>query len=215
MRCAAHSRIGTPLAGCDGQGAPIFGRPHIAAACFVLAALTFHLTPVSADVSFDQTPNTCDQRTVRSHQKAAAKTITRGWHVRNWRKGPKTAQRRIVGRHIACLKRAKHRHRIQRDRAKAKKRLGLYRAYRRIATVRCTRGMYGFWVPIAANTCACIGQESGFSWRAHNPSSPARGAYQLLGHGEPWPANTRRKQLRHYRIAAALPRGAWVAPACG
>lgn len=46
--------------------------------------------------------------------------------------------------------------------------------------------------------------ESKGDWSADNPSSDARGPYQLLGHGEPWPANTPEARLRHHQIAAAL-----------
>lgn len=61
----------------------------------------------------------------------------------------------------------------------------------------------------------CVSNESGERWTAHNPTSPARGPYQLLSHGEPWPVTTRAQALEHHRIAAALYAagglGPWVA----
>lgn len=60
------------------------------------------------------------------------------------------------------------------------------------------------WVVVAC--------ESGGKWAAHNPRSPARGPYQLLGHGEPWPANTPWAQARHHQIASALFRSSGLGP---
>lgn len=50
----------------------------------------------------------------------------------------------------------------------------------------------------------CVQAESGGSWTAHNPTSPARGPYQLNQHGEPWPVTTREQAMEHHRIAAQL-----------
>lgn len=50
----------------------------------------------------------------------------------------------------------------------------------------------------------CVIAESGGSWGAHNPTSAARGAYQLLGHGEPWPVNSMADKMVHHRIARDL-----------
>lgn len=71
----------------------------------------------------------------------------------------------------------------------------------------------GCWeIPVA-----CVMDESGGSWTAYNPSG-ARGAYQLLGHGEPWPVTTRAQALEHHDIAedlrASQGMSPWVAPAC-
>lgn len=80
--------------------------------------------------------------------------------------------------------------------------------------------------------CFIIRQESATSglWRAWNPQPVsgyhARGLYQLLGHGEPWPViigsrlagvhpwvsaryETLKRKLTHHRIARALPMSAW------
>lgn len=61
----------------------------------------------------------------------------------------------------------------------------------------------------------CVFAESGGSWTADNPTSDARGPYQLLGHGEPWPVTTRAQAMEHHRIAGALYAagglGPWVA----
>jgi len=56
--------------------------------------------------------------------------------------------------------------------------------------------------------------ESGGSWSAYNPSG-ASGPYQLLGHGAPFPADTRAERMANHRIAARLwnggrGRSAWV-----
>lgn len=70
----------------------------------------------------------------------------------------------------------------------------------------------------SAIPCGCVYSESGGNWHAHNPTSPARGLYQLLGHGEPWPVRTEADKLAHHRIARNLylssGLGPWVAPAC-
>lgn len=64
----------------------------------------------------------------------------------------------------------------------------------------------------------CVEAESGGSWTSHNPTSPARGPYQLNQHGEPWPVTTRSQAMEHHRIAAGLYAsqglGPWVAPEC-
>lgn len=61
----------------------------------------------------------------------------------------------------------------------------------------------------------CVRAESGESWTAHNPTSPARGPYQLLSHGEPWPVTNWREAMEHHRIAESLYAagglGPWVA----
>lgn len=51
--------------------------------------------------------------------------------------------------------------------------------------------------------CPIVRCESGYSWSAAN-SSGAQGPYQLLGHGQPWPIQSRSDKDAHHRIAAAL-----------
>jgi hypothetical protein len=75
--------------------------------------------------------------------------------------------------------------------------------------MRCLSGREGYFVP-NPGSCSTISCESGFSWGAVNPSSGANGAYQLLGHGQPWPIRGFRDRLRHHQIAATLDRSAWV-----
>lgn len=58
----------------------------------------------------------------------------------------------------------------------------------------------------------CVRAESGGRWDAHNPTSPARGPYQLLSHGEPWPVRTRAQAMEHHRIARALYRAGGLLP---
>jgi len=62
-------------------------------------------------------------------------------------------------------------------------------------------GAYGrFAIP-----CYIVDRESGFDWGAANPSSTARGPYQMLDiHGRPWPIRSEADKLEHHRIAAHL-----------
>lgn len=85
-----------------------------------------------------------------------------------------------------------------------------YRLYREVATVKCTPGKWGYWADIGSDTCQTIGCESGFSWGAANPSSSARGPYQLLDiHPRPWPVRGFWDKLAHHRIADYLSPSAW------
>jgi hypothetical protein len=56
-----------------------------------------------------------------------------------------------------------------------------------------------YWA-IPASIVAC---ESGYSWRAANPSG-AVGPYQLLGWGAPFPVHGFADRLAHHRIASRL-----------
>lgn len=81
------------------------------------------------------------------------------------------------------------------------------RRIERVAPLRC----YG---QPSAVPCWIIMRESRGSWTAWNPQPVhgfhARGFYQLLGHGEPWPVivrshyETLKRKLAHHRIAAHL-----------
>lgn len=55
----------------------------------------------------------------------------------------------------------------------------------------------------SAIPCQVVYCESHGSWNASN-SSGARGPYQLLGHGEPWPVRDEADKIRHHEIARAL-----------
>lgn len=83
-----------------------------------------------------------------------------------------------------------------------------YRHYRQIATMKCEPGSEGYFVP-NPGSCSTLECESGLSWRAYNPSG-AEGAYQLLGHGQPWPIHGFHDRLIHHEIAATLGRSSWV-----
>lgn len=66
---------------------------------------------------------------------------------------------------------------------------------------------YGKWaIPPVIVMC-----ESGGLWWKSNPSG-ARGPYELLGHGEPWPANTSQAQAEHHEIAHELYDSAGTSP---
>lgn len=80
-----------------------------------------------------------------------------------------------------------------------KEHFALYRRYRSVTPFRCQHGSYGTW----AVPCYIIECESGFSWTAYNPSG-ARGPYQLLGWGAPYPARTFRQQVANHEIAARV-----------
>lgn len=81
------------------------------------------------------------------------------------------------------------------------------RRIERVAPLRC----YG---QPSAVPCWIITRESRGSWTAWNPQAingfHARGFYQLLGHGEPWPVlvasryETLKRKLAHHRIAHEL-----------
>lgn len=81
------------------------------------------------------------------------------------------------------------------------------RKIRAVAPLRC----YG---QPSAVPCWIITRESRGSWAAWNPQAikgfHARGFYQLLGHGEPWPVlvrshyETLKRKLAHHRIARGL-----------
>lgn len=83
-----------------------------------------------------------------------------------------------------------------------------YRTYRQIATMKCTGGSEGWFVP-NPGSCSTIACESGFSWSAYNPSG-AVGPYQLLGWGAPFPVHGFRDRLEHHILASRLSRSAWV-----
>lgn len=85
----------------------------------------------------------------------------------------------------------------------------LYRHYRQIATMRCTSGSEGYYVP-NPGSCSTLECESHLSWSAYNTSSGADGVYQLLNHGEPWPVRTFKDRLEHHEIASTLSRSSWV-----
>jgi hypothetical protein len=90
---------------------------------------------------------------------------------------------------------------------RARLRFGRYRELREIAPYP---GAGTYWaIPYAVVYC-----ESRGLWSAYNPSG-AVGAYQLLGHGAPYPATTWREKMANHRIAAELYAGgagasAWV-----
>jgi len=75
-----------------------------------------------------------------------------------------------------------------------------FKQYRELRLVAPFPGGGTYW----AIPYWCVLKESGGSWSADNPSSDARGAYQLLGHGEPWPVNNWADKMAHHRIAGAL-----------
>jgi hypothetical protein len=109
-------------------------------------------------------------------------------------------------RHMRFMIRCQHSDKAQHKMAKLRRALSSDRK-QRLRMARLARSLTpygpcygGMW----AIPCSIIGCESGGSWTAHNPHSPARGPYQLLGHGEPWPVRTDADRLAHHRIASQL-----------
>lgn len=118
---------------------------------------------------------------------------------------------RRMARMLRCQHSAKARALVERYHQRYKRqRAARALAARRAARLPFVGGGRRWAIPWPIVRC-----ESGGSWSAHNPTSPARGPYQLLGHGEPWPASTPRARRAHHRIAAALYRrggtGPWLA----
>lgn len=141
------------------------------------------------------------------------------WHPRRWERGgdPRTpAQVRRLRHMIRCNEAQRPRLRaiVKRERVEYKqvRRERVRRAKRKLEADWCAPRPHpegaGCWeIP-----AWCVHAESGGSWTAHNPSSPARGPYQLLGHGEPWPVDSRADALRHHEIAEGLYRSRGLQP---
>lgn len=131
-----------------------------------------------------------------------------------WERGkPPQRVRAAHKRHVRCAAGPGHRRAIRRYWRKRERAFFAYR--RKQLSDWCAPNPHpdgeGCWVIPAS----CVRAESGESWAAHNPTSPARGAYQLLGHGEPWPVDSREDALEHHAIAEGLygdgGLGPWVA----
>ena len=82
----------------------------------------------------------------------------------------------------------------------------LYRDYRQMAPVRCHGGAEGYY----AIPCYVVACESGYSWRAYNPSGAA-GVYQIMPEwGRPFPIRSFEDRVAHHEIASGLTLSNWV-----
>jgi hypothetical protein len=154
----------------------------------------------------------CSTQTVQKFRPFASKV----WALEKWERGkPKKGSPAIKAqrKRLKCARSVRHLRAMQRT---WKKRQRAFFKHRREQLANwCAPNPHpdgdGCWVIPGW----CVFAESGGSWTAHNPSSPARGPYQLLSHGEPWPVSTRAQAMEHHRIAASLYAagglGPWVA----
>lgn len=117
-------------------------------------------------------------------------------------------QRRTLDRVIRCQRHRKSKRVLRRHRGRYKhalwERREAHRQRLRVTRDWCSPDPHplgaGCWeIPVS-----CVFAESGGSWSAHNPTSPARGAYQLNQHGEPWPVDSWQDAMVHHRIAEGL-----------
>lgn len=167
-------------------------------------------------------PASCDGKPVVFHRRRARVLIKKAYaNSRYPDKSPaKSSEKRAWQKHKRCIRIEKVRAQIGRYRKNQADQYNTYwrRRYDSDPANWCSPSPHpaggGCWVIPES----CVMAESGGSWTAHNPTSPARGPYQLLGHGEPWPVTTRSEAMEHHRIAARLYAqsglGPWVAPAC-
>lgn len=143
------------------------------------------------------------------------------WRLIRWTRGqPKPTTIRIYRQRLICAAGPHHRAAIRARWRASKRAFYRHRAEKRAERLHVTRDWCspdphpegeGCWeIP-----AWCVRAESGESWTAHNPTSPARGPYQLLSHGEPWPVTDWREAMEHHRIAERLYAegglGPWVA----
>lgn len=141
----------------------------------------------------------CRHRHTRSDFHRVARRVLAGWGLTRPR------QRRLLNHVIRCQRRAVSRPILRKHRRRYRQGRNARRA--RVLHVRrdwCSPDPHpdgaGCWeIP-----AWCVSNESGADWTAHNPRSPARGAYQLLGHGEPWPVDSWQDAMAHHRIAEGL-----------
>lgn len=143
----------------------------------------------------------CDAKSVIFHRHRA-RMILRHAYQGN---GPKRSEIRSFQQQKLCIRDKQVRKSLAalRDRLKAK-----LEARQSWCSPHPDPAGAGCWVIPAS----CVMAESGGSWTAQNPASPARGPYQLLSHGEPWPVTTRAQAMEHHRIAAALYASSGLSP---
>lgn len=156
----------------------------------------------------DRTPATCDQYSLVHHRHRARVLLKDAYDSAK----PDRSQIEAAQEHSRCILVAKVRRQIHNLRVRLKERAEQDPSNWCSPDPAPDGG--GCWeIPVA-----CVMAESGGSWTAENPSSPARGPYQLLGHGEPWPVTTYKQAMAHHRIAEDLRASQgmepWVAPAC-
>lgn len=128
----------------------------------------------------------------------------RVWRLNRWNRGrPRAKAIRAFRRRLACARGYRGHHLAIQKTWRQDKRV-FYEYRDRMLSDWCSPNPHpeggGCWVIPAW----CVSKESGGSWTADNPESDARGAYQLLGHGEPWPVEDRNDAMAHHLIAAAL-----------
>lgn len=132
--------------------------------------------------------------------------VKRAWSIRHWRDGsPVNKEQARTLRAVRGCVSGKDRKELARYAHKKKGYFNLYQRYRRVAHVRCQSGPYGFWVI----PCYIIECESHFSWSAHNPSSTAKGPYQILA-WVPYPARSFRDKVINHEVASTYSLSAWL-----
>jgi hypothetical protein len=179
----------------------------------VLVSAALALTPIALAEdgnSIDPTPTTCDRYTNTYHVRSARKMVRAAWAERKWqdRTPVHNGQREVIRYHIDCLDLRKDQRAIGRTWAKQRKQFRLWRRYRRAAPFAGFQGegRYLRFLAVPAYIVAC--ETNGYSgegrWYAANPSSGASGPAQLLGWGQPYPADSPSEKVRYWEIAASV-----------
>ena len=166
----------------------------------VLVSAPSQATP-TGNAQADNTPATCDAKTVSHHRHRSRVIIKQAYDLDRYPdKTPAKASEKDAWReHKLCIAIESVRGEIaEYQDSKSKK---YDKAYRNnwCSLTPHPEGSGCWEIPTW-----CVEAESGGSWEADNPTSDARGAYQLLGHGEPWPVDSRSDAMKHHRIAAGL-----------
>lgn len=164
-------------------------RPLLLALAVILAALAATLTGVHTAQA-----ESCSERFSQADQQQYVRSVYR-------RPSISRPARRRMARMVRCA----HSPKAAANMRDVRKEMARRRQVRKLRPFVGPRGHH--WaIPYRIIRC-----ESRGSWTAYNRSG-AKGPYQLLGHGAPWPANTRAKRRAHHRIAARLWRTSGGAP---
>lgn len=129
------------------------------------------------------------------------------WDTSRWqRSAPKPSAVQAAQHIFRC---ARHPFPLRRKWERDRLAFGRYRQLRQVAPYPGG----GTWWAIPWYIVSC---ESGGDWMAANPTSDARGPYELLDQGEPYPAVTWKQKMENHRIAADLYAESGAAPwVCG
>lgn len=179
-----------------------------------IAVVAIAVTPGLATVSQTDAQTqkyVCDKGKNRHGHWHSRSDLYRGRLQRAWSrvKGPRSSERK---KYIHVRRCALFPQKVDKRWKRAKQKYASLRAEKREARSYLVYSGGGHKWAIPWDIVAC---ESGGSWAADNPSSDARGPYQLLGHGEPWPVVSKHDKRMHHIIAGRLynggaGRGAWV-----